>query len=100
MRKLLSVALCTMATTIAFSQAGAPLTSFGTNGTTTKTVDQGNQTWSMGIQNDGKVIVGGASAAVSGHRFTLVRYNANGTVDNTFDGDGAAVTLFYNYEWI
>jgi uncharacterized delta-60 repeat protein len=102
MRKLLSIALCTLATSIAFSQAGAPVPGYGTNGTTSKTVDQNNQTWGMGIQNDGKVIVTGNSTAISGsgHRFTMVRYNINGTVDNTFDGDGAVVTTFYNYEWI
>ena len=102
MRKFLSVALCTLAISLAFSQAGAPLPGYGTNGTTSKTVDQNNQTWGMGIQNDGKVIVTGNSTAIggSGHRFTMVRYNTNGTVDNTFDGDGAVVTTFSNYEWI
>lgn len=42
------------------------------------------------FQPDGKIIVSGN---VQG-RFGIVRYNENGSLDTTFDGDGRVVTLF------
>jgi len=47
------------------------------------------------VDPDGKiVVVGGSVPAGSYRRFVLLRYNANGTLDNTFDGDGKATTDF------
>jgi uncharacterized delta-60 repeat protein len=46
---------------------------------------------SVGIQADGKIVVAG-SAGNRNHRFAVVRYNANGTLDTTFGGDGKVVT--------
>ncbi|HYO10425.1 MAG TPA: hypothetical protein VER17_15760 [Tepidisphaeraceae bacterium] len=46
-------------------------------------------------QSDGKILVVGGSVPSGGYRqFVLVRYNANGTPDTTFDGDGKASTNF------
>jgi uncharacterized delta-60 repeat protein len=47
------------------------------------------------LQTDGKIVAGGI-AAVSGSRgsFELIRYNADGTLDNTFSGDGKLRTNF------
>jgi uncharacterized delta-60 repeat protein len=42
----------------------------------------------VAIQADGKIVAGGVVAAA----FALVRYNADGTLDSTFDGDGRVVT--------
>jgi len=47
------------------------------------------------IQNDGKIVVGGWSLSFTAYYyFTLVRYNTNGTLDNTFDVDGKVITAF------
>ena len=45
------------------------------------------QILAVAVQNDGKVILGGAFTAYSGSSFTrIVRINPNGTVDSTFNG--------------
>lgn len=43
---------------------------------------------SIGIQNDGKILVGGRSFNGSNYDFSLVRYNSNGGLDSTFSADG------------
>lgn len=43
------------------------------------------------IQADGKIVAGG----VSSHRFSLARYNPDGSLDATFDGDGLVATTIY-----
>jgi len=70
---------------------------FGSGGVVTTQL--GSETWneshSIKIQNDGKILVAGLSAAFywSGNaNFALVRYNTNGTLDTSFDGDGIATT--------
>jgi uncharacterized delta-60 repeat protein len=40
------------------------------------------------IQNDGKILVGGYTSTASHSDFTLVRYNTNGSEDNSFNGQG------------
>lgn len=52
---------------------------------------------SLALQNDGKIVVGGYSSAsiyssANVNNFALVRYNTDGTLDNSFDGDGKLVT--------
>ena len=59
--------------------------SFGNGGLAT-TATVGSEASSVSVQSDGKIV------AVSTHRTVanqfLVRYNANGTLDSTFDNDG------------
>ena len=52
--------------------------------------DQGN---GVAIQNDGRIVVAGtAKPANDTSDFGVVRYDANGTLDTTFDGDGKTLT--------
>jgi len=44
------------------------------------------------VQTDGKIIVVGSTNDVSNLDFVLLRYNSNGTLDNTFDTDGVVIT--------
>jgi uncharacterized delta-60 repeat protein len=48
---------------------------------------------SVGIQSDGKILVAGTSTSggISAD-FALARYNTNGSLDTTFDGDGKVTT--------
>jgi uncharacterized delta-60 repeat protein len=46
--------------------------------------------WDMALQADEKIVAVG-SAAGQGERFALARYNANGSLDTTFSGDGKVV---------
>lgn len=51
------------------------------------------QAEAVAIQSDGKVVAVGVSV-VSGNDFALARYNANGSLDTGFDGDGKVTTDF------
>ena len=52
--------------------------------------DQGN---GVAIQTDGRIVVAGtAKPANDTSDFAVVRYDANGTLDSTFDGDGRTLT--------
>ena len=64
--------------------------SFGAGGLLT--TDFGNFDSANGIviQPDGKIVVAG----VGGNRFALARYNADGSLDTSFDGDGKVMTEF------
>jgi uncharacterized delta-60 repeat protein len=44
------------------------------------------------IQADGKIVVAGQLNAGTTYDFVVVRYNENGSLDLTFDGDGIATT--------
>ena len=52
----------------------------------------------VAVQPDGKIVVAGTSGDVVGSSyvadFALVRYNADGSLDTTFDGDGKLTTTF------
>ncbi|MFN8178769.1 MAG: FlgD immunoglobulin-like domain containing protein [bacterium] len=63
--------------------------SFGRVATDLGGVDEA--AYSMVIQPDGKVVVAGYTSA-GGYDFAVVRYNANGTLDTSFDGDGKVTT--------
>ena len=48
---------------------------------------------SIAIQTDGKIVVAGTAFVTgNGRDLALVRYNPNGSLDNTFDGDGKVTT--------
>ncbi|MCA9175437.1 MAG: hypothetical protein KDB14_13225 [Planctomycetales bacterium] len=46
----------------------------------------------MAVDSRGRIVVGGFSNFGSGDDFVLVRYDANGILDSTFDGDGIVTT--------
>ncbi len=47
------------------------------------------------IQADGKLVLAGfVNAGIAGIDFVVVRYNTDGSLDNSFDGDGKAITDF------
>ncbi|MDQ3220105.1 MAG: CHRD domain-containing protein [Acidobacteriota bacterium] len=50
------------------------------------------EAYGLVIQPDGKIIVAGRTSNGSNTDFAVVRYNTNGTLDATFDGDGIAIT--------
>ena len=52
--------------------------------------------WALVLQPDGKVVVSGQSTLGTGD-FAVVRYNADGTLDNAFGGDGMVTTDFYGH---
>jgi uncharacterized delta-60 repeat protein len=51
--------------------------------------------FAVAVQADGKIVAGGEvypTETLSTGAFALARYNADGTLDSTFDGDGRVVT--------
>ena len=72
----------------AFGTGGKVLTSIGASLVTGR---------GMVIQPDGKIVVAGATDLNNpGSDFVVVRYNTDGTLDTTFDGDGKVTTDFNN----
>jgi uncharacterized delta-60 repeat protein len=65
----------------AFNGLGKATTPFGT-------VD--DRAHAVALQLDGKIIVAGASDNGTNTHFAVARYNSNGSLDATFDGDGKA----------
>jgi uncharacterized delta-60 repeat protein len=49
-----------------------------------------DQAYDVAFQSDSKIVVAGWRGG--GADFAVVRYNTNGTLDNTFDGDGKVIT--------
>ena len=89
--------------TIRLNADGTPDTTFGTNGQVTTpvgdpSVNSGDDVVKdVAIQVDGKIVVAGFSPFANTSRdFSLVRYNADGTLDTSFDGDGILHTAFNN----
>jgi uncharacterized delta-60 repeat protein len=69
----------------AFSDDGKISTDFGgTNEVVSK----------LAIQADGKIVAAGYQLDVGNYSFALARYNADGSLDNAFDGDGIVLTAF------
>jgi uncharacterized delta-60 repeat protein len=60
-------------------------TSFGTGGTATN--PSGLKTSTIEVAGDGKILVGGSGVQPDAG-LVLARFNADGTLDNTFSGDG------------
>ena len=73
--------------------------SFGNSGTVVTTVGiSASEIFAVTIQSDGKIIAAGYSTQDFdlGTDFTLVRYNADGTLDNSF-GNGGIVQTDFNF---
>jgi uncharacterized delta-60 repeat protein len=92
---MLAAAVIVVSVTLIASQAlaadGDLDTTFGTGGTvTTDFATTSDQAFAMAIQSDGKIVTAGTSSG----DFALVRYNTDGSVDATFDGDGRVATSF------
>jgi uncharacterized delta-60 repeat protein/LPXTG-motif cell wall-anchored protein len=68
---------------------------FGTGGKVT-TVDESSEGYSVVLQADGKILVSGRAYNNSTSYFAVVRYNTNGTLDNTFGTSGKVTTDFGN----
>ena len=67
-------------------------TGFGTGGKVTTPIGINEGEFSVAIQSDGKIVVAGCSNNGSNNDFAVVRYNANGSLDTGFDGDGIVTT--------
>jgi uncharacterized delta-60 repeat protein len=79
---------------VRYNPNGSLDTSFGTGGKVTTDFNSSNDiAASLAIQSDGKIVLAGHSGGSPSH-FALARYNPNGSLDTSFDGDGKLTTAF------
>ncbi|HYC45324.1 MAG TPA: DUF4347 domain-containing protein, partial [Burkholderiales bacterium] len=69
-------------------------TTFSVDGLVTTDIGASDRAHAVAVQADGKIVVAGFSNNGNHDDFALVRFNANGTLDMAFDGDGKVVTDF------
>ncbi len=77
---------------VRYNTNGSLDTDFGTGGKVTTPIGINEGGFSVAIQSDGKIVVAGCSNNGSNNDFAVVRYNANGSLDTGFDGDGIVTT--------
>ncbi len=51
----------------------------------------GDYAYSTKVQADGKIVLGGYSETPEGRRFSLVRFNSDGSLDSSFNGSGKVI---------
>lgn len=81
---------------VRYNTNGTLDTTFGTGGIVTTDFGNIDSVQSVALQADGKIVVAGATDPVGAvtSDFAVARYNANGSLDTTFDGDGRVTTDF------
>ncbi len=76
-------------TIVRYNPDGSLDSTFNGNGISTTVVGTAN---AIAIQPDGKIVVVGHDSNGANLDFKVVRFNANGTLDGTFDSDGMVTT--------
>ncbi len=98
MRKVLLLTILALTTGFTsgklWAQAAGSLDqSFGAGGIVVTDISGEDKSYGVEIQSDGKIVVAGYSTSgVTGKDFTCVRYNADGSLDNTFGTGGIVIT--------
>ena len=78
---------------VRYNTDGSLDTGFDGDGKVTTAIGAGDDYgYSVIQQSDGKLVVAGTSYNGSSYDFALVRYNADGSLDASFDGDGIVTT--------
>jgi uncharacterized delta-60 repeat protein len=81
-----------------FNPDGSFDQTFGTGGVVTTHLSKNDEAYALALQPDGKIVAAGSSYTCPDtlpcYDFALVRYNPDGTLDPTFDGDGKVTTAF------
>jgi uncharacterized delta-60 repeat protein len=71
-----------------FNSNGTLDSTFGTGGVVKTLVGGGDDYGGLAVQADGKIVVAGSDTNGNGYPLYLVRYNTDGTLDNTFGSSG------------
>lgn len=74
---------------VRYNTNGSIDTTFGNGGVVVTSIDAFSA-GEVAIQPDGGIVVTGTSVVSGARVFTVARYNTDGSLDNTFDGDGLA----------
>lgn len=80
---------------VRLNRDGTPDPGFDGDGKVITDVSGSDVAYAVAVQPDGKIVVAGsATVSGSGRDFVLARYNPDGSLDSSFDGDGKVVTAF------
>ena len=89
---LLTTVFITLISLCSISQPGSLDLQFGNDGTVmapvTTTTEHG---YAMAVQGDGKILVAGYRETGGNQDFAVARYNADGSLDNSFGSNGVAL---------
>ena len=82
---------------VSYGDDGKPIAGFSGDGiVTTDFAGQADQANAVAVQPDGKIVVAGLATTggttLADGDFALARYNTDGTLDSSFDGDGLVLT--------
>ncbi|MDO9185301.1 MAG: T9SS type A sorting domain-containing protein [Bacteroidia bacterium] len=82
-----------------YAQPSSLDSTFGINGKVVSSIGMEAAAYSIAIQSDGKIVVAGGCQSMIGldsfnGSFALIRYNSNGSLDNTFGSNGKVTTDF------
>jgi uncharacterized delta-60 repeat protein len=65
---------------------------FGVDGRVAVELGAGNSGHAVVVQPDGRIVVAGSTVLGTTRHFSLVRFNRDGSLDTTFNGEGAVIT--------
>ncbi|HZG01026.1 MAG TPA: hypothetical protein VEY71_08485 [Chitinophagales bacterium] len=87
-------------TTLAYDATLLNISADGTSGSVAGSMDYGTLSddvaYALAQDVNGKFVMAGSTGSSSSRSFAVMRLNANGTADNTFDTDGKLTTTFGN----
>ena|ERR1700733_3648526 len=75
-------------TLVRYNTAGVLDTTFGSGGVVTTTLSSDSVIYSLAVQSNGSIVVGGQSVS----NFALARYTSSGALDTTFGTNGTVVS--------
>ena len=75
-----------------YTASGSLDTSFDGDGRVVTDISGDDMAQAIVLQGNGQILVAGWSFTGTDNDFVLLRYNANGSPDNSFDGDGRVIT--------
>src|SRR5215213_10532958 len=76
-----------------YNPDGSLDTSFDTDGKTLIPMGVQFSCEDLALQADGKIVIAGYTSTI-GYNFVVIRYNADGSLDTSFGGDGIIITNF------
>lgn len=81
---------------VRYNSDGSLDNTFGTNGKVITLLGTDDIAKSVVIQQNGKIVVAGTSTSNGNDDFSIIRYNSDGSLDNTFGTNGHVITSVDN----